>query len=155
MCLNIYIHNYNGLPDLLMDVDHQRLVSHTAVWPTAPSLPSAEVNFLTPSMTNNSTAYLTRDYPYLTCHSEAYLTHLRLTNASCNSRYQGILTPLSTLAVTRRHQLSPYQAEVDHFVCSWKVIFIVLCHLVEVSLSLLYNSAMPTTCTLIKICYNI
>ena len=37
----------------------------------------------------------------------------RISNASLNSMYQRIPTPLSTLAVTWKYQLFPFQAEVD------------------------------------------
>ena len=90
--------NYNGLPDLWMDVDHQRLV-----WLSAPRLTSAEVN--------SPEAVLIWPAAYL-----VWQTAPRLTNASCYSRYQGIPTPLSPLAVTGRYQLFPYYAAVDHFV---------------------------------------
>ena len=88
-----------------MDDDHERLVSLTA---------SDEVNLLTRScMANCSAAWLTRGCP-LTCRSEAFLAHLLCDRPLRYSRYQGIPTPLSTLAVTGRYQLSPYYAEVDH-----------------------------------------
>ena len=62
------------------------------------------------SPANLSRGLLTRGCPYLTCRLPCTLvvcqTAPRLTNASCYSRYQGIPTLLSTLAVTGRYQLS-------------------------------------------------
>lgn len=55
------------------------------MWPAAPGLTSSEVN---------NTLVVQKTTP-------------RLTNTSCNTRYQGIPTTLSNLAVTRRYQHSP------------------------------------------------
>ena len=106
----------------------QRLNTHSAEWPYAPRLTSAELNLFARScMTNRSAAYLPRGNPYLTCRPlqvlplrgelhtlVVYQTAPRLNNASCKSKHQWILTHLSTLAVTGRCQLSPYQAKVNH-----------------------------------------
>ena len=69
--------NYSDLPDLSMDVDHEKLVLHTAVWLSAPRLTSDKVDLLTRScMTTRSAACFTRGCPYLACRSEAYLARL-------------------------------------------------------------------------------
>ena len=78
---SVYTHMRNniGLPDLSMDVDHQRLFSHSQLydWPFW-VYPQPRLT----CMTNCSAGYLTRGHLYLTCRSLCIPVKANITNSS-------------------------------------------------------------------------